>query len=71
MVDIIVSIILVAIIGAAITYIVRSKKRGEACVGCPCAKECAMRKSGGGCGSSCNSNTERGGNDGSQSDQEK
>lgn len=51
LVDIIVSVILAAIIGGAITYIVLSKKRGETCVGCPYAKECAKRKQG--CGCSC------------------
>ena len=34
------------IVGAAVLYIVRAKKRGEKCVGCPYAKEC-----GGKCGS--------------------
>ena len=33
------------IIGAAIFYIVRSKKRGQKCIGCPYAKQC-----GGNCG---------------------
>lgn len=28
------------IIGAAIFYIVRSKKRGQKCIGCPYAKQC-------------------------------
>ncbi|MBQ8288767.1 MAG: FeoB-associated Cys-rich membrane protein [Clostridia bacterium] len=80
MIDIIVSVILAAIIGGAITYIVLSKKRGEACVGCPYAKECAKRKNGGGsCGCSSNSavvtahhvGTASGESDGSGSDQPK
>ena len=52
LIDIIVSVILILIIGGAIAYIVRSKKRGETCVGCPYAKECAKRsamKGHGGC----------------------
>lgn len=49
LIDMIVSVILAAIIGGAITYIVLTKKRGETCVGCPYAKECAKRKCGG-CG---------------------
>ncbi len=44
-VDIIVTIILALLIGGAITYVVRSKKQGEACVGCPYAKECANKRS--------------------------
>lgn len=33
------------IVGAAIFYIVRAKKRGQKCIGCPHAKQC-----GGNCG---------------------
>ena len=40
---------IVLIVGAAILYIVRAKRRGEKCVGCPYAKQC-----GGRCGSACN-----------------
>ena len=47
-IDIIVSVALVVIIGAAIAYIIRAKKRGVKCVGCPYAKQC-----GGNCGGSC------------------
>ncbi len=57
LIDVIVTIILVAMMGGAIAYIIRSKKRGETCVGCPYAKECAMKRQGsyncGGC--SCSS----------------
>lgn len=53
-VDIIVSVILAAVIGAAIVYVVRAKKRGEACIGCPYSKQC-----GGKCGGSCGSKTEK------------
>lgn len=65
LIDIIVSVILIAVIGGAIAYIVRAKKRGATCVGCPCAKECAMRKM----NCSCNSNNRVG--DGRQVDQSK
>ncbi len=51
-VDIIVSAILVLIIGGAIAYIVKSKKNGQKCIGCPNAKQC-----GGKCG--CNCETEK------------
>ena len=44
MIDIIVSIILVAIIGGAVTYIVRAKKKGQKCIGCPYAKICKSQK---------------------------
>ncbi len=39
---------IVLILGAAVLYIVRAKKRGEKCVGCPYAKQC-----GGNCGGGC------------------
>ena len=39
---------IVLIVGAAILYIIRAKKRGEKCVGCPYAKQC-----GGNCSSRC------------------
>lgn len=68
LIDIIVSVILILIIGGAIAYIVRSKKRGETCVGCPYAKECAKRRSNslnshsGCCGGGCQHNSNQVGN---------
>lgn len=41
---------IVLIVGAAIFYIVRAKKRGEKCVGCPYSKQCSGK-----CGGKCNS----------------
>ncbi len=32
--------VLLIIIGAVIFYIVKSKKRGDKCIGCPYAKQC-------------------------------
>jgi radical SAM protein with 4Fe4S-binding SPASM domain len=40
MVDIIVSVVLVAILGGAVWYIRKAKKRGEHCIGCPHSKQC-------------------------------
>ena len=48
--DIIVAMILVAILGGAIAYIVKAKKRGQKCIGCP--DGCSCGKSGG-CSGSC------------------
>ena len=39
--NVIVVVILVAIIGVAVRYLLRAKKRGETCVGCPYAKGCS------------------------------
>ena len=47
-VDYIAIAVVVLIVGAAAFYIVRAKKRGEKCVGCPYAREC-----GGKCGGAC------------------
>ena len=41
--------ILILLVGGAIWYVVRSKRRGEACIGCPYAKECTS------CQGSCSS----------------
>ncbi|MBQ8340222.1 MAG: FeoB-associated Cys-rich membrane protein [Clostridia bacterium] len=38
---------IVLIVGAAVYYIVRAKRRGEKCVGCPYAKQCGGKCSGG------------------------
>ena len=42
-VEIIAVIAIVLIIGVAIAYIVKEKKRGNKCIGCPYAKECSNR----------------------------
>ena len=39
--DIIVIAVIALIIGGAIAYIVRAKKNGQKCIGCPYAKSCA------------------------------
>ena len=44
--NIIIIAILAAIIGGIILYLIRAKKRGETCIGCPYAKQCG----GGACG---------------------
>ena len=41
MADLIVILILLAVVTGVIAYLVRAKKRGEKCVGCPYAKQCA------------------------------
>lgn len=51
MIDFIVTIIILLILGAAISYIVRAKRRGEKCIGCPDAATCAHKgQEGSGCG---------------------
>lgn len=43
--DLIVLFILIAIVAGIVYYLVRQKKQGAACIGCPYAKQC-----GGHCG---------------------
>lgn len=43
--NILLILVLVLIVGAAVLYLYRAKKRGEHCIGCPYAKQC-----GGKCG---------------------
>ncbi len=51
----IVGLIIAAIVGAAVAYIIKEKKKGVRCIGCPSAGTCASKNKGsleGGC--SCN-----------------
>jgi len=43
MIDIILILVLACIAAAILLYLFRAKKRGEHCVGCPYAKECAKK----------------------------
>lgn len=38
--NIILPVVILLIIGGALAYIIQSKKRGKACIGCPYAGEC-------------------------------
>lgn len=54
MTDIIVIAIVVAVVGAAIGYIIKQKKSGVKCIGCPEGKTCSGNCSGC-CGSAAES----------------
>lgn len=41
--NVIVVLILTAVAAGIIWYLVRAKKRGETCIGCPYAKQCASK----------------------------
>ena len=45
--NVIVVLILVGIAGGIIWYLIRSKKKGETCIGCPYAKQCSSKCNGG------------------------
>ena len=42
--DLIIIAVLVIILGLAIGYIIKEKKRGTKCIGCPHSKECNQLK---------------------------
>jgi len=46
-VNVILVCVLAALAGAIVWYLVRAKKRGETCVGCPYAKKCSGNCHGG------------------------
>ncbi len=52
LVNIIIVAVIVLILGGAVFYIVREKKRGTKCIGCPAGKTCSSGDSSpsGGCG---------------------
>jgi len=45
--DLIFAAVLLIILAAAIFYIVREKRKGVKCIGCPYAEACARRRQGG------------------------
>ena len=48
--------VLVLIVGGALAYIIKAKKSGQKCIGCPHAKTCQSAKAKGGekvCGCGC------------------
>ena len=51
--NVILIVVLLMIIGLAVAYIIKEKKRGVKCIGCPAAGTCAQ---GTGEGSSCGGN---------------
>ena len=50
MTNAIVILVLILIVGAAAAYVIKAKKRGQKCIGCPYAKECTSQMCGCGCG---------------------
>lgn len=44
MTDVIAAIVILLILGAAIAYIVRAKRRGVKCIGCPAGETCGAGK---------------------------
>ena len=42
--------VLVLILGAALAYIIKAKRRGVKCIGCPAGGQCSGAKGGSSCG---------------------
>lgn len=40
-VDIVILLLLAAILGGAVWYVIRTKKKGRNCIGCPDSKSCS------------------------------
>lgn len=53
MTDIIVIGIVAIIVGAAMAYIIKAKKAGAKCIGCPAAGTCSSKKNASEAGCSC------------------
>ena len=49
MINIVIVAVIAIVVGAALTYIIRAKKNGAKCIGCPHSKDC-----GGSCGCKTN-----------------
>lgn len=60
--DIVAIVVIVLVIGAASAYIIKAKKSGKKCIGCPDSCSCnAKKKQNGGegtCGACCHCHTE-------------
>lgn len=44
MTNLIVAVVLLVILGTAITYIIKEKKKGTVCIGCPNAGNCRSKQ---------------------------
>lgn len=56
MANFILVVLILIILGAAIAYIIKEKKKGVKCIGCPAAGTCSgMNNSASGCNCGCNS----------------
>ena len=54
MTDLIVVAVVLIVLGLVTFYIIRAKKQGQKCIGCPHSKQCASLKQGSCC--SCSNN---------------
>ncbi|MBP3656784.1 MAG: FeoB-associated Cys-rich membrane protein [Clostridia bacterium] len=50
MTNLIATVLLLAIVGGAVAYIIRAKKNGAKCIGCPAGGNCPHSQKADGCG---------------------
>ncbi len=46
--------VIAVIVGAALAYVIKAKKSGAKCIGCPDSKTCASKNASSGCSGNCN-----------------
>jgi len=53
MADFIIIAVLLALVGLAAAYVIRAKKSGRKCIGCPDGCSCSKKNDGSSCGCGC------------------
>ncbi len=53
--NVIAVIVIALIVGGAVAYIIKAKKSGKKCIGCPDSSSCSSKNNEQKCGSSCGS----------------
>ena len=53
--DIIAIAVIILIVGGATAYIIKAKKSGKKCIGCPDSCSCSTKNNSSACGGNCNS----------------
>ncbi len=56
--DIVILLVLIVIIGLACAYIIKAKKSGAKCIGCPMSKQCGSKNQEG-TGCTCGSHSDK------------
>ena len=56
MADVVIVFVLLAVLGGAAAYVIRAKRRGQKCIGCPYGAQCARQHGGAPC--SCSDRSE-------------
>lgn len=51
--DLVIITVLILVLAISIGYIIKAKKSGAKCIGCPTSKECGANKRGHSCGCGC------------------